>query len=144
MWNLKLFSDIEAFDFMSKLREILNISEPHDKMSNMIRGDFLWLFSSAEEVDDVTEEHQMNTLIAYLLLEPDGSDKIKICCPKSLYIWHQRQKLKHLEKRTTVCTVFIPEPQESSWDSLNAALERDSQIFAEFPKVWFKLYRESN
>ena len=129
-----LAGNVQAFDFLSKIRGLFNISEPEaGKVTE----------SADEAIDRKSKQNrQLYTMVLNsLLLNHETDSEIQTCCPWSLGKWQRgrgipshRSSACSRTNRSTKNIVLIPEPKPP-WESLNAKLESDSHILFQFPKV---------
>ena len=115
-----LAGNVQAFDFLSKIRGLFNIGEPEaGKVTE----------SADEAIDRKSEENrQLNTMVLNsLLLNHETDSEIQTCCPRSLVKW---QRGRGIPSHPSVCSrpnitamniVHIADPKWD-WESFNAEM----------------------
>ena len=87
-------------DFLTPLNKMLDIPEPTTANLDAKEEDV------AEETDIVLNRRK-DTLALNSLLQ---KSRIKVCCPKSLIEWQQKQKIK-TSQTFSDCIINVPEPE---------------------------------
>ena len=95
-------------EFLTPLNKKLDIQEPTTSNQNQRRG-----YQTKTKEEEIAEEtnilltHRRDTLALNSLLQ---KSRIKVCCPKSLIEWQQKQKIK-TSQTFSDCVINVPEPE---------------------------------
>ena len=106
--EMTIETEDKAAKFLTPLNKKLDIQEPTTSNQNQRRG-----YQTKTKEEEIAEEtnilltHRRDTLALNSLLQ---KSRIKVCCPKSLIEWQQKQKIK-TSQTFSDCVINVPEPE---------------------------------